>query len=125
MSTSSSRTVRGYGAHRSRLGTADGDRTEILSGLAPGDTVVTDGVDKLQEGSKVSESGGRPAPAPGGRALVSPRASSFIRPVATSLLMVAILLAGFVAYRQLPVSALPQVDYPTIQVTTFYPGREP
>jgi multidrug efflux system membrane fusion protein len=50
------------------LGTADGDRTEIVSGLTPGDTVVTDGVDKLQEGSKVSESGGRTAPSPGGRA---------------------------------------------------------
>lgn len=44
------------------------------------------------------------------------------RPVATTLLMIAILLAGAVAYRQLPVSALPQVDYPTIQVRTFYPG---
>jgi len=39
--------------------------------------------------------------------------------------MVAILLAGFVAYEQLPVSALPQVDYPTIQVQTFYPGASP
>ena len=39
--------------------------------------------------------------------------------------MVAILLAGFVAYRQLPVSALPEVDYPTIQVVTFYPGASP
>jgi len=39
--------------------------------------------------------------------------------------MVAILLAGFVAYRQLPVSALPQVDYPTIQILTFYPGASP
>ena len=48
-----------------------------------------------------------------------------LRPVATSLLMVAILLVGFVAYRQLPVSALPQVDYPTIQVFTFYPGASP
>src|SRR5881275_3535096 len=47
------------------------------------------------------------------------------RPVATSLLMAAILLAGAVAYRQLPVSALPQVDYPTIQVLTFYPGASP
>src|SRR5512135_126190 len=45
-----------------------------------------------------------------------------LRPVATTLLMVAILLAGAVAYRQLAVSALPQVDYPTIQVRTFYPG---
>jgi multidrug efflux pump len=48
-----------------------------------------------------------------------------LRPVATSLLMAAILLVGFVAYRQLPVSALPQVDYPTIQVVTFYPGASP
>jgi multidrug efflux pump len=47
------------------------------------------------------------------------------RPVATTLLMVAILLSGVVAYKQLPVSALPQVDYPTIQVRTFYPGASP
>ena len=47
------------------------------------------------------------------------------RPVATSLLMVAVLLVGLVAYRQLPVSALPQVDYPTMQVVTFYPGAGP
>jgi multidrug efflux pump len=45
--------------------------------------------------------------------------------VATSLLMAAILLVGIVAYTQLPVSALPQVDYPTIQVLTFYPGANP
>ena len=48
-----------------------------------------------------------------------------LRPVATVLLMVAILLVGMVGYRQLPVSALPQVDYPTIQVVTFYPGAGP
>jgi multidrug efflux pump len=47
------------------------------------------------------------------------------RPVATTLLMLAILLSGLVAYTQLPVSALPQVDYPTIQVQTFYPGASP
>ena len=47
------------------------------------------------------------------------------RPVATSLLMVAILLAGIVAFRFLPLSALPEVDYPTIQVTTSYPGASP
>ena len=56
---------------------------------------------------------------------MSPSRLFILRPVATSLLMVAILLAGFVAYRQLPVSALPEVDYPTIQVTTFYPGASP
>jgi multidrug efflux pump len=48
-----------------------------------------------------------------------------LRPVATTLLMVAILLAGAAAYRLLPVSALPQVDYPIIQVRTFYPGASP
>ena len=47
------------------------------------------------------------------------------RPVATSLLMVAILIAGALAYRLLPLSALPEVDYPTIQVTTQYPGASP
>src|SRR5271157_2205015 len=56
---------------------------------------------------------------------MNPSRIFILRPVATTLLMVAILLAGFVAYRQLPVSALPQVDYPTIQVFTFYPGASP
>ncbi|EKM0528548.1 MdtB/MuxB family multidrug efflux RND transporter permease subunit [Cronobacter turicensis] len=48
-----------------------------------------------------------------------------LRPVATTLLMVAILLAGIIGYRFLPVSALPEVDYPTIQVVTLYPGASP
>ncbi|HGJ5857294.1 MdtB/MuxB family multidrug efflux RND transporter permease subunit [Arsenophonus nasoniae] len=48
-----------------------------------------------------------------------------LRPVATTLFMVAILLAGIIGYRFLPVSALPQVDYPTIQVVTLYPGANP
>jgi multidrug efflux pump len=56
---------------------------------------------------------------------MSPSRIFILRPVATSLLMAAILLVGFVAYRQLPVSALPEVDYPTIQVMTFYPGAAP
>jgi multidrug efflux pump len=56
---------------------------------------------------------------------MNPSRLFILRPVATSLLMVAILLAGAVAYYQLPVSALPQVDYPTIQVLTFYPGASP
>jgi len=47
------------------------------------------------------------------------------RPIATSLLMVALLLAGFLGYQLLPVSSLPEVDYPTIQVQTFYPGASP
>src|SRR6516162_4583264 len=48
-----------------------------------------------------------------------------LRPIATSLLMVALLLVGLVAYMQLPISALPQVDYPIIQIVTFYPGASP
>ncbi len=48
-----------------------------------------------------------------------------LRPIATSLLMIGLLLVGLVAYKQLPISALPQVDYPTIQVATFYPGASP
>ena len=56
---------------------------------------------------------------------MNPSRIFILRPVGTSLLMVAILLAGIVAYRFLPLSALPQVDYPTIQVQTFYPGASP
>src|SRR6202522_3359707 len=56
---------------------------------------------------------------------MSPSRIFILRPVATTLLMVAILLVGVVAYRFLPVSALPEVDYPTIQVSTFYPGASP
>jgi multidrug efflux pump len=56
---------------------------------------------------------------------VSPSRPFILRPVATALLMAAILLVGIVGYTQLPVSALPQVDYPTIQVVTFYPGASP
>ncbi|MCC6141965.1 MAG: MdtB/MuxB family multidrug efflux RND transporter permease subunit [Nitrospira sp.] len=56
---------------------------------------------------------------------MNPSRLFILRPVATALLMVAIVLAGGLAYRLLPVSALPQVDYPTIQVLTFYPGASP
>ncbi len=56
---------------------------------------------------------------------MSPSRPFILRPVATTLLMVAIMLAGGVGYLQLPVSALPQVDYPIIQVQTFYPGASP
>jgi multidrug efflux pump len=56
---------------------------------------------------------------------MSPSQIFILRPVATTLLMVGIVLVGLVAYRQLPVSALPEVDYPTIQVVTFYPGADP
>ncbi len=56
---------------------------------------------------------------------MSPSRPFILRPVATTLLMAAILLVGIVAYRFLPISALPEVDYPTIQVQTFYPGASP
>jgi multidrug efflux pump len=56
---------------------------------------------------------------------MSPSRTFILRPVATTLLMAAILLAGFAAYTQLPISALPEVDYPTMQVVTFYPGASP
>ena len=56
---------------------------------------------------------------------MNPSRIFIIRPVATALLMAAILLVGIVAYFQLPISALPEVDYPTIQVVTFYPGAAP
>ena len=55
---------------------------------------------------------------------MSPSRLFILRPVATTLLMVGLLLVGLVAYKQLPVSALPEVDYPTIQVVTFYPGAD-
>ena len=56
---------------------------------------------------------------------MSPSRPFILRPVATALLMAAILLVGIVSYTQLPVSALPEVDYPTIQIVTFYPGASP
>ena len=59
------------------------------------------------------------------RAKMSPSRIFILRPIATSLLMVGVLLAGLVAFRELPISALPEVDFPTIQVTTLYPGANP
>jgi len=56
---------------------------------------------------------------------MNPSRIFILRPVATTLLMFGVLLVGYVAYTQLPISALPEVDYPTIQVVTFYPGADP
>src|SRR3982075_4439658 len=56
---------------------------------------------------------------------MNPSRPFILRPLATSLLMLAIWLAGIIAYRLLPLSALPQVDYPTIQIVTLYPGASP
>ena len=101
----------------------------IESGLAPGELVVTDGQDKLQGGSRVEPhrdfgSWRETSADVGNRWTMSPSRLFILRPVATTLLMVGLLLVGLVAYKQLPVSALPEVDYPTIQVVTFYPGAD-
>jgi multidrug efflux pump len=56
---------------------------------------------------------------------MNPSRPFILRPIATSLLMAAILLIGIIAFRQLPIAALPEVDYPTMQVITFYPGASP
>src|ERR1039457_2599982 len=56
---------------------------------------------------------------------MNPSRTFILRPVATALLMIGLTLVGIVAFMQLPVSALPEVDYPTIQVVTFYPGADP
>ncbi len=56
---------------------------------------------------------------------MNPSRQFILRPVATTLLMIAVMLVGIVAYRFLPLAALPEVDYPTIQVQTFYPGASP
>src|SRR5207244_11998352 len=56
---------------------------------------------------------------------MNPSRIFILRPVSTTLLMIAILVVGLIAYLQLPLSALPEVAYPTIQVQTFYPGASP
>ena len=147
-------------------GPADAKNTTIVSGLAVGENVVIDGVDRLRDGAKVSvpQRRGRSvanrapanpgtgdgtappsttatkaprgaAPPPSGRYAVTatrnrrramnPSRLFIERPVATTLLMFAILMVGVAAYKFLPLSALPEVDYPTIQVQTFYPGASP
>src|ERR1051326_4749539 len=77
--------------------------------------------------SATTGSGGGAAPSEAARRKpgVSPSRIFILRPVATSLLMAAIMLVGIVAYRFLPLSALPEVDYPTIQVVTLYLGASP
>ena len=132
-----------------KLGPGDGQHVAVLNGLQPGAQVVDDGADRLKDGAKITD---RPAgrlgrrkpvgPAtraagphagqhrqPAGRRApnqrMSPSRLFILRPVATSLLMAAIMLVGLFAYRFLPLSALPEVDYPTIQVQTFYPGASP
>ena len=108
------------------VGATQGDLASIASGLTQGETVVTDGVDKLQPGAKVNvHMVATATPGDTIRRAMSLSRPFILRPIATTLLMAAILLAGLVAFKQLPVSALPEVDYPTIQVLTFYPGASP
>ncbi len=134
--------------HTVTPGIQDSLKVVINAGLSAGDRVVTDGIDRLTEGAKVEvveahdaataaepekatsrEYGKKrsallmqvlPPSSTGG-----PSRLFIMRPVATTLLMVAIMLAGIIGYRFLPVSALPEVDYPTIQVVTLYPGASP
>ena len=80
----------------------------------------------MSETSELPDGPGEQPDAPGAVPRGGGPARPFIlRPVATTLLMVALLLAGWIGYRGLPLSALPQVDYPTIQVRTLYPGASP
>ena len=143
-----------------KSGPGTGETTSIASGLTAGETVITEGGDRLRDGAAVTLPGQRPAGAGGrqragaaarrrrrrrdggvsarlgaviaasrpglrARSRMSPSRPFILRPVATSLLMAAILLAGLVAFHFLSLSALPEVDYPTIQVQTSYPGASP
>ena len=112
-----------------QMALTQGSTVVIKSGLQGGDRVVTDGQEKLQAGSgwlpQAPAKQKQQAAETIGSADMSISRPFILRPIATSLLMVGLLLVGIVAYQQLPISALPQVDYPTIQVVTFYPGASP
>ena len=107
-----------------KSGISDGGNTAV-TGINPGDVVANSSFQKLMDGSDIVHLQGDDSDLSERGHSMSPSRPFILRPVATSLLMAAILLAGLVAFFQLPVSALPQVDYPTIQVVTFYPGRAP
>ncbi len=129
---------------RVKIGIQDNRNVVISAGLSAGDRVVTDGIDRLTEGAKVevvepqtTAADEKSLPAMKVKKERAPDAGItsgqhgrpsrlfILRPVATTLLMAAILLAGIIGYRFLPVAALPEVDYPTIQVVTLYPGASP
>ena len=106
------------------------DTNTAVQGIGPNFTMATSGFDRLEGGTKVQINSSSPRSKEPGRAdwgtrQMNPSRPFILRPVATALLMVAIFLAGGVAYFQLPVSALPEVNYPTMQVLTFYPGASP
>ncbi len=132
-----------------QVGITTAPSADIISGISDGDRVVVDGADRLIEGGHGPGAEGRrngqPSRLRGGaqrarrkegpwqglkragrrRWPVSPSRIFILRPVATSLMMAGVVLVGVMAFQQLPVSAFPQVDYPTIQIQTFYPGASP
>ena len=97
--------------------------TAAPSGQAGGRGHMPGGITISRVNPAAAASGG--ALEPGSRDAVNPSKIFILRPVATSLLMIAFVLVGLVAFKFLPVSALPDVNYPTIQVQTFYPGASP
>ena len=121
----------------------DETQTVVKSGVAPPERVVTTGFVRLTDGSKVTigsrrrragrgrarpqrpRNGQRPERREADCAAMSVSSPFIHRPIATSLLGVAVMLGGALGYWWLPVSALPQVDFPTIQVTTQLPGANP
>ena len=97
-----------------------------VQGLQPGAVVAADSFNRLSDGAKVTI---RPSASDrethhGLTSNVNPSRPFILRPVATSLLMAALLLSGAIAYRQLGISALPEVDYPTIQVAHLLSRRK-
>ena len=106
--------------HPINMGWTQGDTVVIKSGVKPGDVVVTDGQMILKAGSLVRIAACAKADQPVNLA------SPFIhRPVATTLLAVGLLLVGVVGYSLLPVASLPNVDFPTLQVSASLPGANP
>ena len=103
-------------------------RSVVDEGLSPGQQVITAGQYKVQPGTLVSTAvaSSDAGPAEGQPGMSDGISAPFIRyPIGTSLMMAGILFVGLVAYPLLPVAPLPQVDFPTIQVTASLPGRQP
>ena len=106
----------------------EGDESVIASGITPGEVVVTDGQLRLGRRGSLWHLEDRRAHSAAGGGLTKPMNLSEIfiqRPVATTLIIVAIVMFGAMGYRQLPVSDLPTVDFPTIQVEAGLPGASP
>ena len=104
-----------------KTSTTTGDRTIVTSGVDDGERVVTDGQYKLQTNAPVTITT-PPHRGGAGDAIVSISEPFIRRPVATTLLMAALAFVGIVSFPFLPVAPLPQVDFPTIQITTTWTG---